>query len=87
MQAVKTKKQKLLHWFGVSLWWIGGHQINNNNENQTVIPIIIVTLIKTAQTRARRPATALPLLPTEVVVGAEDQEEAQDGPEDDYVTR
>lgn len=39
MQAVKKKKEKkkVLHWFGVSLW-MGGHHINNNNENQTVIP-------------------------------------------------
>lgn len=29
----------------------------------------------------------LPLLPTEVVVGAEHHEETQNGPEYDYVTR
>ncbi len=39
MQAVKKRKRKkkVLHWFGVSLW-MGGHHINNNNKNQTVIP-------------------------------------------------
>lgn len=42
-------------------------------------------LIKTVQTKVPL-AALLPLLPTEVVVGSEDQEEAQDGPEDDYVT-
>lgn len=49
-------------------------------------------LIKTVQTKVPPSPAALlhlavlPLLPTEVVVGAEDQEEAQDGPEDDYIT-
>lgn len=31
------KKKKVLHWFGMSLR-MGGHHINNNNKNQTVIP-------------------------------------------------
>ena len=51
-------------------------------------------LIKTVQTKVpplppprSRPSAALPLLPAEVVVGSEDEEEAQDGPEDHYVTR
>lgn len=43
-------------------------------------------LIKTVQTKVPL-AALLPLLPTEVIVGSKDQEEAQDGPEDDYVTR
>lgn len=50
-------------------------------------------LIKTVQTKPLppphplRPSAVLPLLPTEVVVGSKDEEEAQDGGEDDYVTR
>lgn len=41
MPVVKKKKNnkrkgKVLHWFGVSLQ-MGGHHINNNNKNQTVI--------------------------------------------------
>lgn len=42
-------------------------------------------LIKTLIIRS--PSVLLPLLPTEVIIGTKDQEEAQDGPEDDYVTR
>lgn len=48
--------------------------------------MIIVTLIKTVRTKVPLSAV-LPLLPTEVVVGSKDHEEAQDGREDDYVTR
>lgn len=45
-------------------------------------------LIKTVRTNSLPPsAAALPLLPTEVVIGSKDEEEAQDGPKDDYVTR
>lgn len=59
-----------------------GHQINKNSSSST--KIILGGFRQTVQTPRRRPS---PLLPAEVVVGAEHQEEAQDGPEDDHVPR
>lgn len=42
-------------------------------------------VIKTVQTPVPGLDLTLPLLPTEIIIGSEDQEESQDGGEDDYI--